>query len=161
MKKIVVFSDSHGTALPLQEVTWEEKPDHILFLGDGWRDAEELSFAFPEIPMLRVPGNCDYEPGEQLELLTELYGKRIFLCHGHTLQVKSGIGGLMARAHRFGADIALYGHTHQGYCDVDRGMWVMNPGTMSRFAKQSYGLITIDGDTVYCKICLYQRKEKA
>ncbi|MCD8144954.1 MAG: YfcE family phosphodiesterase [Oscillospiraceae bacterium] len=157
MKKIVVFSDSHGTLLPMRDVVADERPDHILFLGDGWTDSVDLMRTYPGLPILRVPGNCDYQPGEQTELLVELYGKRIFMCHGHTLRVKSGLGGLLARAHRFGADIALYGHTHQGYCDIHQGMWVMNPGSMSRYASQTYGVITIDGDSVYCGIHRYER----
>lgn len=157
MKKLVVFSDSHGTASPLQDVVFDEKPDHILFLGDGWNDSEELSLAFPEIPLLRVPGNCDYQAGRQPERLVKLYGKKIFMCHGHTLHVKSGLEELIAEGHQLGADIALYGHTHKGYCNIDRGMWVMNPGSMNRYERQTYGLITIEGDRVYCQIKRYER----
>ena len=156
MHKIVVFSDSHGTSLPMEDVTAEEDPDQIIFLGDGWSDSETLSMAFPQIPMIRVPGNCDYQPYEECEQLVELYGKRIFLCHGHTLRVKNGPEALIARGHRFGADIALYGHTHRPYCSMEGSMWVMNPGPMNRYDRKSYGLITIDRDgKTYCQIRLY------
>ena len=40
-------------------VEWE-RPDAILHLGDRERDAERLGERFPELPLLAVPGNCDY-----------------------------------------------------------------------------------------------------
>ncbi len=153
MPKIIVFSDSHGTEDAMVEVVERERPDRILFLGDGWEDMIAITTLFPTIPLIRVPGNMDFQPGVPLERVAELYGRRIFLCHGHTYRVKSGLDRLLAQGHRFGADITLYGHTHRGYCDMDRGMWVMNPGSISRYERQSYGRITIEGDRCDCRIC--------
>ncbi len=156
MYTILVFSDSHGHSQPMVDAVAEAEPDHILFLGDGWREADELGFIFPHIPLVRVPGNCDYQPGEQPERLVELYGRRIFLCHGHTQGVKLGLSRFLDRARRFRADIALYGHTHRGYCAMEGDMWVMNPGSINPYERSSYGIITIDGDKCTCRIVPYR-----
>ncbi len=150
--KIVVFSDSHGTISDVVEVALAEHPDKILFLGDCWGDCGHFMSAVPDIPVEAVPGNCDYQPTEPLERLIEVAGKRIFFCHGHTKGVKQGIGGLIAAGHRFGADIALYGHTHQPHLELDGKMWVMNPGAMTRYVKQTYGVITVQNGEIYCSI---------
>ena len=36
--KLLIFSDSHGSAAPLCAVTRRERPDLVLHLGDGSRD---------------------------------------------------------------------------------------------------------------------------
>jgi predicted phosphodiesterase len=50
------------------------------------------------------------------------------------------------------ADIALFGHTHNQYIKEVKGMTVMNPGSIGRGFKPSYGLIYIEGDTVKAEI---------
>jgi hypothetical protein len=150
--KLLVFSDSHGTVSAMVDAALEEKPDEILFLGDCWSDFCHLKSALPELPMEGVPGNCDYQPAEALERILIVEGKRIFFCHGHTRRVKQGEGALIAQGHRMGADIALYGHTHIPKLDEDNGMWVMNPGSLSRYGKQTYGIIQITQGKITCAI---------
>jgi len=36
------------------------QPQVILHLGDCVRDAQRLEERYPDIPLLGVPGNCDY-----------------------------------------------------------------------------------------------------
>lgn len=158
--KLVVFSDSHGTISDMVDIALEENPNQILFLGDCWSDVGHFRLAVPDIPVEAVPGNCDYQPSEPLERLIEVSGKRIFFCHGHTRGVKQGIGGLIAAGHRFGADIALYGHTHQPRLELDKGMWVMNPGSMSRYGRQTYGVITIRKGKIDCAIYPAERESR-
>ena len=66
------------------------QPQVILHLGDCVRDAQRLEERYPDIPLLGVPGNCDYGGLDQPERLTELGGVRILMMHGHTRRVKSG-----------------------------------------------------------------------
>ncbi len=150
--KIVVFSDSHGNVSDMVEVALAENPDQILFLGDCWVDSGHLKLAVPDIPLEAVPGNCDCRPKEPLERLIEVEGKRIFFCHGHTRRVKLGIGDFITAGHRCGADIALYGHTHQPKLELAKNMWVMNPGAMTRYGKKTYGVITIQDGQIDCSI---------
>ena len=59
--KIAVFSDTHGLAQGMIDAVREYRPDQVIHLGDGMRDAERLMREFPEIPVCTVPGNCDYD----------------------------------------------------------------------------------------------------
>ena len=63
------------------------QPQVILHLGDCVRDAQRLEELYPDIPLLGVPGNCDYGGLDQPERLTELGGVRILMMHGHTRHV--------------------------------------------------------------------------
>lgn len=143
--KVLIFSDSHGNLGNMVSMVEKLRPDLILHLGDGWRDAEELRHAYPDIPLEQVPGNCDACAGGPVERVLTLQGRRIFFCHGHTLAVKAGLGPLLRRAEELEADVALFGHTHQ----PDRGqvgqmLW-MNPGSVGSW-RPSCGLLELEAD---------------
>ena len=88
--RILVLSDSHGCVEPMEQCVERVQPQVILHLGDCVRDAQRLEERYPDIPLLGVPGNCDYGGLDQPERLTELGGVRILMMHGHTRRVKSG-----------------------------------------------------------------------
>ena len=115
--RILVLSDSHGCVDPMQQCVELVQPQAILHLGDCARDADRLGRLYPRIPLLGVPGNCDYGSADQPERLTELGGVRILMMHGHTRHVKSGPMAAMYAARECGADILLFGHTHQPLVD--------------------------------------------
>ena len=154
--KIMAASDSHGTVSALVDAVELEKPDLMIFLGDGWQDVDRLMYALPKQRIERVPGNCDLYADAPYERLIIENGRRIFFCHGHTKGVKSGLQALTAHGKRLKADIILYGHTHRPYCSYDGTTWIMNPGSMSRFEKQTYGLIHIDENSCTCEIKSYK-----
>ena len=60
--KIAVFSDTHSFVGPMIEAVAEYMPDAICHLGDHDRDTEALLRQFPDIPLYRVSGNCDFNP---------------------------------------------------------------------------------------------------
>lgn len=127
------------------DITEKEKPDEIIHLGDCWTDAETLSFAFPEIPVTMVPGNCDFCLGKKGKMLIERDDLKILLAHGHQWGVKSGPAVALEAAWEQEADILLYGHTHEAECWQENGLWVMNPGTVGgRYARATYGVIEIE-----------------
>ena len=45
--KIAIFSDSHGETETMCDVVEKEKPDMIIYLGDGIADAEQLNVKYP------------------------------------------------------------------------------------------------------------------
>lgn len=131
----------------------KEMPDEIVHLGDHISDARDLSFALPDVEILRVPGNCDYGSIEQPSILTELGGVRMFLTHGHLFGVKQGLQRLFLQAKAVDAQIALFGHTHRPLCECHGGIWLLNPGTCGRFGRASYGVIEIAADGSFtCRI---------
>lgn len=144
--KIIVMSDSHGKTGSLLDIGFtHNNADAFLFLGDGWRDFYDFKSAFNNKCCISVRGNCDLGCDEDYEKIIFLGNKKIFMAHGHTYSVKSGIGGIIAQAKRQNCDIMLYGHTHIALEDYRDGMYILNPGSVGRggFEKNSYGLIEI------------------
>lgn len=152
--KLLILSDSHGDVGTMIDIAERERPNEIFHLGDCLRDAESLSYACPEIPVIMVPGNCDGWTGMLDRLLLERNGIRILLAHGHRWHVKSGSGAALADARMCDANILLYGHTHQAVCCKEEdGLWRMNPGTVGGIgARATYGVIELRDGKVTCQV---------
>lgn len=158
--KLLILSDSHGDVGTMLDIVEREKPNEIIHLGDCWRDAETVAFAYPEIPMNAVPGNCDDSFGKKGRLMLERDGIRILLAHGHQWRVKSGPALALEVGREAGADILLYGHTHEADCWQDGDMWVMNPGTVGgRYERATYGVIELFNGEVSCQICSAEERQ--
>ncbi len=156
--KILVFSDSHGHSERIRRAleTHHRDTDLICFLGDGIRDIADVLTDYPTIPCLPVQGNCDsalafsacgIEARE--EEVRTLDGVKILILHGHTVGVKHGPEGLLCRAAKEGAALALYGHTHTRENNTHRTLFgpneqilFFNPGAIGG-AEPSYGVIYI------------------
>ena len=147
--KILVFSDSHRSLSGMYSAIEAHQPDQVIHLGDLQRDAEELTYAYPRLPICMVPGNCDGWTMEPLKKQIALGGKQILLSHGHLWGVKRSYDAAVADARAVGADILLFGHTHKALCrQLEDGLWMLNPGA----SRSSYGLILIEQGAVSCSI---------
>ena len=134
---IIVFSYSEIYTGGMIQAIDEQKPDQVIHLGDLISDAEEISYLYPKLPVCMVPGNCT------------LQGRSILLSHGHLWGVKSGCDAAIARARAAGADILLFGHTHQPLCQqMEDGLWVLNPGP----SRSSYGTILLEEGLTCCTL---------
>ena len=153
MKKLLVFSDSHGNVANMADTVRLEQPDGILHLGDLVRDAQRLGEQFPQIPLLFVPGNCD---GLRSDLPQERVftqeGCRIMMAHGHQYHVKMGRSAAESAARQAGANILLFGHTHEPVCEFERGLWIVNPGSAGSLAAATYAVICLKEDGAVCYI---------
>ena len=129
--KILILSDTHGQTEDAEAVIRREKPDQVIHLGDCLRDAEDLRQTFPSLPICAVPGNNDWFFDESKEKVILLNGTRIFLCHGHTTRVKYGFDLQIAKALRENCAISLFGHTHSPYAEEERGVLLVNPGSLT------------------------------
>lgn len=146
---VLVVSDSHGNVENMCRAVELVRPALLLHLGDGWRDASALAERFPELPVEKVPGNCDFRADERAERVVTVEGKRVMLCHGHTLGVKTDLGMLLRAALERGADAALFGHTHKPFVDIRRGVVLLNPGSIGDRFRPTYGTLTVaDGNCV-------------
>jgi len=150
--KLLVFSDSHGDAGAMIRAAQERAGtlNYIIHLGDILRDAETLTFEFPRIPVLAVPGNNDWAPSMPHERVLELCGHKIYLTHGHRQRVHYGTSLLAARAQALGADLVLYGHTHRYSEEVIGGALFVNPGSVTRprgGRRGTYAVVTL-GESV-------------
>ena len=130
--KLLIFSDSHGNTERMKAVIRRTPADAVVHLGDGFRDIEAVRDELGEdyerrLRYFRVRGNCDFFLGGAAsppeELTVELGGVRFLLLHGHTRHVKHGTALLENYARGIGADIVLFGHTHEV---VDR--WLPGEG---------------------------------
>ena len=137
--RVGVFSDSHGDHEALDELLERMGAlDAVCFLGDVARDAEHLRerlAAMPNQPVLyAVRGNNDYYSTCTLpwDLLIELGGVRIYMTHGHRLV---SLMNLAYKAQECGAQVALFGHTHQVLCETAQGVLLLNPGSAGNFCR--------------------------
>ena len=129
------------------------RPDHIVFLGDGLRDAEQLGREFPRIPLLLLRGNCDWNAVDTQEsALFRLDGVRIFAAHGHRHGVKQGLEAFANSVHFSGAHLGLYGHTHIPQITETHGLTLMNPGSVGSREAPSYGLVWLEHGAFRCEL---------
>ena len=131
MTRVGVFSDSHGDREALDNLL--ERMGHIdaaCFLGDISSDAMHLRDRLSRMPhqpvLYAVRGNNDLASMLPDDLLVELGGKRIHMEHGHRCP---SLMTLAYRAKDRGADIALFGHTHEPLCEQAYGVLLLNPGS--------------------------------
>ena len=144
--KILVFSDSHRSRGGMLDAIEAQSPDLVIHLGDLQSDAEEIGYAYPKLPLISVPGNCDGWTMEPAIRLVTIEGRKILLSHGHLWQVKQGYARALLEARKADADILLFGHTHVAYCEQVDGLWVMNPGA----GRKSYGTILLEPGKTEC-----------
>lgn len=140
--RIVVTSDSHRATGNLFEIIEKHLKDADLFihLGDGEHDTDDVLLLYPQLPMERVAGNCDWYSELPLYKTISAGGRRIFFSHGHPFHVKMGYDEILQEAAAQHADICLFGHTHIPYTAYINGLHVMNPGAVMNGC---YGMIDI------------------
>ncbi|MBQ9901868.1 MAG: metallophosphoesterase [Clostridia bacterium] len=145
--KILVMSDSHGRSdLVLKCILQHPDAEAVFFLGDVLIDMKGMDKRFPDRQFYCVRGNCDYDSDVPMERLVTLQGIPMLLTHGHAHGIKYGLDGLIRSAANQGAKIALFGHTHVPYNQYHDGIYLLNPGSLTRprdCSRPSYGLIEI------------------
>ncbi len=145
--RIAVLSDTHGN------LTWVDglmpmfdSVDAVIHLGDCVADAKKLEERI-KCPVYYIAGNCDIMSSEPRELVKHFGGVRFFAVHGDRYSVDYDLYALSAAAREREAQVCLYGHTHIPDISNYYGVWIVNPGSMSRprgMAKRSYAIIEID-----------------
>ena len=161
-----MLSDSHGKSHYIEQVLsrLNVRPRAVLFLGDGLRDLSVIQARWPDVLVWAVAGNCDaslvFPPDEPTERVLPIEGRTVLMMHGHTHHVKGGWLPAAAHAARLGADILLFGHTHQalekhlpvgtplGGVPLEKPLTVFNPGTVGGGWGQTatFGTLTVRGD---------------
>ena len=152
--KILVFSDSHRSRSGMYTAIETLKPDQVIHLGDLVEDAEDVSFAFPELPFCIVSGNCDGWSGGAEEREFTLDGVKCYLTHGHLQHVKMGLWGLVKAGTDRGADAVFFGHTHLPMAErQENGLWLINPGTIGGVHNRAtYAVVEIENGSLSVEI---------
>lgn len=148
MKRLIIISDTHGSMKGVEKLLpLIEENDYVIHLGDGFSEARKLLSAYPDKTYI-CAGNCDFGVTFPSEGVLEVEKLRIFYCHGHRYDVKSGKTHLAFEAKRRGCDIALYGHTHIPDCNEMDGVMLINPGSAKYPVNEGggYAYLVIHGD---------------
>ena len=158
--KLLIVSDSHGRLEYMYHAAEREHPDMVFHLGDHDRDAEDLSRRFPRLCVVSMKGNCDYfSPYGREEYLYTLEGVRIFAVHGHQYNVKYGLTRFSYAAAEKGAQLALFGHTHQAFCEKVGDVTLLNPGACGGY-RPTYAVVTVKDGALQCEIKDFREENK-
>ena len=140
-KKLLVFSDSHGSVNALKTVFNLAKerlpPDDTICAaaccGDGLSDlqkaARETGF-YSDWKL--VCGNNDYGYQTPDVIIFDFADRCFFMCHGHRFGIYGDHQALLTAAKTSEADVALFGHTHVPFYQNIDGILLVNPGSVSR-----------------------------
>lgn len=146
--RIAVISDTHrcGKYINLAKKLIEDA-DILIHLGDNIDDVESLSNGFKG-KVYAVAGNCDFSSKYPKEGIIEVNGVKIFYTHGDLYGVKSTMTNIYYRGREVGANVVLFGHTHQQGIETIDKLTLMNPGSISlpHFKGRYVGIIDIDED---------------
>ena len=153
--RYLIASDIHGSThycRLLLDAYKTEKADKLLLLGDilyhGPRNDLPEEYAPKQViamlneiadEILCVRGNCDTEVDQMVlnfPVLAEYcilsYDKTlIFATHGHNFNLEN-------KPKLHAGDILLHGHTHIPACQNDKGIFYLNPGSVSIPKENSY-----------------------
>lgn len=126
--KILVFSDSHMSCNNMKCAInyFQDEIDTVVHLGDNIIDTNDIKL--PNI--YKVAGNNDYGK-HKTERTIEINGYTIFITHGHKYDVHYTLDELAFRADELGASLVLFGHTHKKQVAYEKGVLILNPGSIS------------------------------
>lgn len=142
MKKILVLSDSHGNFNKLLKVYEIEKPDVVIFSGDGIEDLENLLYLYENVEHYEVRGNCDFLSKVKDEEIFIIENYKFFLTHGHLYDVKYSLENIKNILKKTEVNVIIYGHTHKEYLEnLDYNKFIFNAGALK---DNKYGIILIN-----------------
>lgn len=144
--RILVFSDTHGVSFNMKKfIDKHNDVNHIFFLGDLVKDIEQIKENYKFKNFYIVSGNCDSFSFHKNTDIAIINGVKILFTHGHMFGVKAGLTNLKDAAKQRGCSLALFGHTHRSVTIYDDGVYLVNPGslTRSREGKNSYAIIDV------------------
>lgn len=153
--KILVISDSHGRNDDVKHVIEQVGNfDMLIHCGDIERGDDYIR-SLVTCPVHMVSGNNDYNLDLPSQKIIEVEGYKILITHGHRYYVNGGIGHLEDYALANGIDVAMFGHTHRPFINIEDNLTILNPGSISyprqEGRKQTFLVMEIDdqGDAHY------------
>lgn len=151
--KYLVISDSHGYHENIRKVMKQEGPVEAVFhCGDLECRVGEME-RITKCNVIAVSGNNDYYYDELMpKRLITRQGRRILMTHGHMQSVHFGTSRLAYLGEENQADVVMFGHTHVPCLMEERGITLINPGSISRprqsNRKPTYAIMEISEDGV-------------
>jgi putative phosphoesterase len=154
--RLLVISDTHGHIKTAVRAWREFGPwDQVVHLGDGLGDAVALAVEI-RADVLAVRGNNEgpAAAGSRDELFFQAQGAVLYATHGHLFRLnawggqsfETQLSALARWAREGGAEMALFGHTHQPMVRKVEGVWLVNPGAMSLGdPRQTFAELMVEG----------------
>ena len=133
--RILVLSDTHGDnsrAYQVFDKLKKETPvDLIIHCGDYYKDAIQMSER-TGVPAVWVKGNTDGSFSEDDYTIVETPYGNLLVTHGHMENVDFSQQNLYYKAQEKGCVGALFGHTHRSAFAEVGGVYLMNPGSLTK-----------------------------
>lgn len=148
--KILVVSDSHGRDDDVKGVMEQVKDfDMLIHCGDV-EGGEDYIRALTEKPVIMVAGNNDFRSDLPSKEIVEIEDYKILVTHGHQFYVNFGVGNLEDYCRQNNIQVAMFGHTHKPYLQIEEDLTILNPGSISyprqSDRKQTFLIMEIDKD---------------
>lgn len=145
--RILVVSDTHGNFKNFKQAVENDRSvDVIIHCGDSRDELNEIKMLYPDKAIIAVKGNCDLGSTLNNDEIRVFENKKFFITHGHIYNVKLSLYPLCCKAREEGADIVIFGHTHNAIADFDDGLHILNPGSLSYYgASYAYVDVTQQG----------------
>ena len=152
MKRIAVFSDTHGTLFRLPEaLAAAGEVDAFLHLGDYGSDAVRIAESLP-VPYYMVRGNCDYDVSLPKYRIVEFESAAIAIVHGDAYRSTHELARFAEEHH---CQAVLFGHTHTPLVAAQGPILIVNPGSLSlprMGSTTSFAILSVEGRDVNVKI---------
>lgn len=144
--KIVIVSDSHGNMGVLKQIVKREEPFDLLFhLGDGIEDAIRLQKLIG-FNLDGVEGNNDIKGQFPTSLVLRFGKKQCLFTHGHLFNVNRDLSSLIDEARVSKAALAFFGHTHRFHDSFQKGVRLLNPGSVCNYFTKEAGYLVLKAD---------------
>lgn len=128
--RIGIISDTHRMDNFINKaIPYLKECDLVIHAGDNFIDSKYIHKVSNK-DIIAVKGNCDFENIED-EILFDIEGKSVFLCHGDRYGVKYGLNEIERKAKELKADIVIFGHTHIPLSIKRDDILYINPGSIS------------------------------
>lgn len=152
--KIGIISDSHGNNDGIiKAIKKIGQVDLWLHCGDYGKDSLFIKKQ-TQNDVIAVQGNCDQCNDYKIDEFIDLFGKKIWLTHGHKYKIKQSKSELLWWAKQYEIDIVIFGHTHMAESTELDDIILFNPGSVSipRHGNASCGILEITDEIVKFEI---------
>ena len=149
--KILIVSDTHRRDGNLREIIEKQSPfDMLIHLGDTeGSEAYFKEWVNNDNCVIRVVrGNNDFFSQTDREKEISIGKYRAFLTHGHMYGVSFELETIKEEARARKVDIVMFGHTHKPLVDKRGRTLFLNPGTVGKGLRPTYGILTVEGDRI-------------
>ncbi|WP_099189378.1 metallophosphoesterase family protein [Tepidibacter mesophilus] len=126
--KLGVIGDTHRNYKYIDKaIDYLKECELILHTGDNFQDSKYIN-KITGVDTIGIRGNCDFENVED-EIVFDVKGYRIFLCHGHKYDIKYSLRSIKRRALELNVDIVIFGHSHIPLNYKEDNILFLNPGS--------------------------------